>query len=480
MIADLLATQAAATPDAVAIEEPAAGRGLTYAALDAMAGQAAGWLAGQGVGQGDRVALLCRNRAEVFVLLFACWRAGAIVVPLNWRLTPAERAVLLADIEPALVLAEPEFLADGMVSLPASFDAAPVPPCAREPDAIWYLIYTSGTSGEPKGVIYTPRMALANRDNVAAFLALGPGESCLTMLPLFHTAGLNLYALPMLMTGGRVRLLRDADAEAVLAHIGAVTAVFAVPTIYERIARLPAFDAADLSSVRFWGSGGAPLRPDLIERFAARGAILCGGMGMSETGPTAFVMDPASARARPTSVGRAQPLVEVRIMGETGALGPDQVGEIWFAGPGVTPGYWRRPDPRVALDGRRWLRSGDLGRIDAAGYATIVGRIGDMIRSGGETVHASEVEAVLAMHPAVAEVAVAGEADAEWGEVPVAYVVATAPVSTHELAAHCRAHLAGFKAPRRFRFVEALPRNVLGKVMRSRLAELADIQRQPA
>ena len=478
MIPDPLAAQAGRTPDAIAIEEPATGRALTYAALDDEAARAAGWLRAEGVGQGDRVALLSRNRIETFALLFACARIGAILVPLNWRLTAGELAPLLADIAPRLVLAEDEFAGEGRLALPDGFAADPVPPREIDPEAIWYLIYTSGTSGGAKGVIYDFRMALANRDNVAGFLALGPGEACLTCLPLFHTAGLNLYALPMLFGGGRVVLLREADPAAVLRHAAGVSAVFAVPTVYDRIARLADFATADLSAVRFWGSGGAPLPPALIDRFAAQGAILCGGMGMTETGPTAFVMDRAAALGRPGSVGRAQRLVEARIVADGFPLPAGAVGEIWFAGPGVTSGYWRRPDPRVALDGRLWLRSGDLGRMDAEGYVTIVGRIGDTIRSGGETIHAAEVEAVLATHPAVREVAVIGAADAEWGEVPVAYVVADG-ADAATLDAHCRAQLAGFKAPRRYRFVDALPRTALGKVMRTRLAE-APHDRAPA
>lgn len=489
---DLLAQRVALSPDQTAISEPLSGRSVSYAALDDQAGRAAAVLVTLGVVEGGRVALLCRNRIETFTLLFACARLGAILVPLNWRLSENELRKVVANAEPGLLLHDREF-ADCARALAAGEGFAtwcldeeratgfaarmravsePIAPQPRRANRIWYLLYTSGTTGEPKGVIYTYGMALANHVNVAGVLAPTPDDCCLTLLPLFHTAGINLYALPMLFSGGCVLLLPDADAAAALDLVtsGAVSLMFAVPTVYDRMARLEGFACADLSRARYWGSGGAALPDRLVLRFAERGAILCNGMGMTETGPTAFVMDRGQALAKLGSVGRPQLLVEVRLIAGDRVAGVDEPGEVWFAGPGVTPGYWRAPDPVLTLaDGRRWLRSGDLARRDADGYYTIVGRLGDMFVSGGENVHPAEIEGVLARHPAIEEAVVMAEADAEWGEVPVAFLLrrATLPEpDTAELVAFCRSWLAGFKTPRRFAFVDEFPRTASGKARR--------------
>lgn len=485
IVPDLLARRAALSGDRTAFVAGPGWPALSYRALDALADRLAAGLRTHGLAAGDRVAVLAHNRADFFALLFACARTQTILVPLNRRLAGAELEAIVADAAPALLLADAAHLAR----------AAALHPVVRGLDGFardmagagghdgwdaglpWYLLYTSGTTAAPKGVIQTVGMALANLTNAMSATGLSAADTVLASMPLYHTAGINLYALPALLCGATVDLLAEFDAALVAERLatGAATILFAVPQAYQRLFAEPGFRAPP--RLRHWGCGGAPLPPGLIEQAAARDVLLLNGMGMTETGPTAFVMDASGARLRPDSAGRAQLLVDVRIVADGRDCGPGEVGEIWFRGPAVTPGYWRRPAETAAAFADGWLRSGDLGRLDAAGYVTIVGRTKDMFVSGGENVFAAEVEAVLAGHPAIAEAAVLGVADARWGEVGHAWIVArpgaTLP-DAETLDRWCRDRIAGFKVPRGYTVVAALPRTTNGKVRKAELTRLQE------
>ena len=483
---DLIAKRAELTPASVALEEVATGRTLTYAGLEDRAARAAAVMASAGVREGDRVALLCRNRLEFFELLFGCAKLGAVLVPLNWRMPPAELDALIADAAPALLLygdsdaaavaalaAPPPAIAlDG--DYPARIAAAvPHPGRAGWPaEDVWYLLYTSGTTGRPKGVIYVYRMALANHVSIAACIDLRSTDTTATFLPFFHTAGINLHALPTLFAGGRVLLLDGFDADALVGLLEArrLDALFAVPTIYQALLDHPRFAAAPLAHVRHWGCGGAPLPDCLIERYRALGVRLCNGMGMTETGPTAFLVDPADAWDKVGSVGKPQLLCRVRIVDGDGRDVPaGEVGDLLFAGPGVTPGYWRNPEAtRAAFTADGWLRSGDLARRDADGFYYVPGRRKEMFISGGENVYPAEVENVLSAHPAVVDAAVLAAPDPKWGEVGRAFVqlARDARPDDADLAAFCRERLAAYKVPRSFEFVDEFPRTSAGKIQK--------------
>ena len=483
-IPDLLAKRARLNPAAVALEDGMSGRTSTYAALDARAGRAAAMLAMRGIGEGDRVAILSRNRIEFFELLFACARLGAILVPLNWRMPAAELDPLIADCAPALLVAGDEDtgvvarLADPppLLSLEADYEAAlaAVAPITARPHwpaaDTWYLIYTSGTTGRPKGVICTYRMALANYVNITSAAGINASDTTVSFLPHFHTAGINLHALPTLIAGGRVIVLPGFDPAALAALFAArrIDTFFAVPTVYRALLADPAFTAAPLDHVRHWGCGGAPLPDATALACRGLGVRVCNGMGMTETGPTAFLMDPADAWDRIGSVGKPQLLCSVRIVDDAGRELPDgAVGDLLFAGPGVTPGYWRNPEAtRAAFTADGWLQSGDLARRDAEGFYYVVGRRKDMFISGGANVYPAEVENVLAAHPAVTDVAVIGASDPQWGEVGHAFIQLAdgARADRDELAAHCRARLAAYKVPARFEFVTGFPRTSAGKI----------------
>jgi fatty-acyl-CoA synthase len=483
-LVDITAERAALTPHAIAFEDALTGHTLTYATLDDRASRAAAALASCGVAREDRVAILCRNRIEFFEIMFACAKLGAILAPLNWRAPAAELQPLMQDCAPKVLVYGREdaatagaLLAPHRVALDEDYelllaDASPLHTDRRWPgDAIWSLMYTSGTTGKPKGVIQTYQMAAVNAFHVTQAFGVRASDATLNFLPLFHTAGIQLVTLPTLIAGGTVIVLPGFDAARALQLMPRLDVFFGVPAIYQQLALDPDFARADFSHVRAWGCGGAPLADVLVERFAAKGARVCNGYGMTETGPTAFVAAPEDALTKIGSVGKPQMLLDVRIVDASGRdVADGETGEIWMRGPGLTPGYWNRPDETAkTLTPDGWLRSGDIGRRDADGCYYVAGRIKEMYISGGENVYPAEVENVLARHPAVQEAAVVGVADETWGEVGYAFVMLkenAQSVRASELIQFCRANLAGFKTPRQVVFVADFPRTAAGKVQK--------------
>jgi fatty-acyl-CoA synthase len=436
---DLVAKRAELSPRKIALDEPATGRRLSYAELDSRASAAASLMAERGVESGDRVAILCRNRIEFFELMFGCAKLGAVMVPLNWRMPAAELEGLIVDCEPSLLFCGgvdpgiPAALSECVPTIDLddeygkALERAPTRRWRRQWPAasIWYLIYTSGTTGRPKGVIYTYGMALANHVSIGNAIGLGSTDRTVAFLPNFHTAGINLHALPTLIAGGEVTILESFDAEALVALLERrrIDAFFGVPTVYQELLAHPRFADAPLDAVRHWGCGGAPLPDRLVESYRELGVRVCNGMGMTETGPTAFLVDPADAWDRIGSVGKPQLLCGVRVVDPEGRdVADGEVGHLLFSGPGVTPGYWRNEEATRAAFTQGWLRSGDLVRRDPEGFYWVAGRQKEMFISGGENVYPVEVENVLCMHPAVQDVAVLGEPDPKWGEVGRAFV----------------------------------------------------------
>ena len=319
-------------------------------------------------------------------------------------------------------------------------------------------------------------MALSNHVSIGAAIGLSGADRTIAFLPNFHTAGINLHALPTLIAGGQVTILESFDADAL---VGLLTerrldTFFGVPTVYQELLDHPDFARAPLRSVRHWGCGGAPLPDRLVERYRELGVRVCNGMGMTETGPTAFLVDPADAWDRIGSVGKPQLLCNVRIVDREGRdVADGEVGDLLFAGPGITPGYWRNEEAtRAAFVDGCWLRSGDLAKRDPDGFYYIAGRRKEMFISGGENVYPAEVENVLCAHPAVQDVAVLGEPDPKWGEVGRAFVqlASGADPDSGELANFCRQRLAPYKVPRRFDFVDEFPRTSAGKIQKHLLS----------
>lgn len=433
---------------------------------------------------------------KFFELLFACGKLGAVLVPLNWRMPVNELLPLIQDAGPALLFFGQEdaaLAAEAGAEVPmVGFDdtggegyttlrdrAAPYSgPPLWPASATWYLLYTSGTTGMPKAVIQTFAMAVANYVNIRQAMSITGNDVTLNYLPLFHTAGINLVTVPTLFEGGEVLVMPGFDMPRVidLLSTGALDTFFGVPAIYQQISLDPSFDTLDLSQLRSWGCGGAPMPDHLIRRYLERGARVCNGMGMTETGPTVFLMNPSMVEHKIGSVGKPQVLASVRIVDKEGRdVSPGESGELWFGGPGVTPGYWNREDANAeAFSDDGWLKSGDIGRCDEDGYYYLVGRNKDMFISGGENVYPAEIENVLAGHPDILEAAVVAVPDEKWGEVGCAHLLArpghTLP-SDREIAVFCRNRLAAYKVPKQFVIVSDFPRTAAGKIQKHLLEQ---------
>ncbi|MBL4714337.1 MAG: long-chain fatty acid--CoA ligase [Alcanivorax sp.] len=501
---DLLAHRARVSSDRPALEDLHSGERYNYAQFNERAARLAAaardhW----GLKEGDRLAYLGHSRAEFFAMLFGCAKAGLILVPLNWRLAVPELEVLVEDCDPGALIFGAEFDAaaaelqqrcrpltlvalDGAAGEQRDYhrdlaDTRPdlTPHPDKDPDTPWYLLYTSGTTGRPKGVIQTFRMMLANYLNIGLAVNLNGDDVLLNVLPLFHTAGINLYSSAVFMVGGSVLVARAFDPDQALQVLEKrATIFFGVPAVYQALLDHPGFSGERLKGVRSWGCGGAPLSLPVAQRYVDAGIRVRTGMGMTETGPTVFLLDEDKVIDKIGSVGRPQLLTEVRIVDRDGRdVPPGDAGELLIRGPNITPGYWNRPDATAdAIRADGWLHSGDVARCDEDGQYFIVDRWKDMYISGGENVYPAEVEKVLEQHPAIAEVAVVGMPDDKWGEVGKAYYGVhpdqDAP-DPEALRAFCRERLAGYKVPKAFERVEALPRNALGKVTKQELRDHA-------
>ncbi|MCJ7558777.1 MAG: AMP-binding protein [Gammaproteobacteria bacterium] len=492
---DFLARRAELGPHRSAMEDLVTGDRVTYLELHLRTGRSAALLASLGVSRGGRVAILCRNRIEFFEMLFACARLGAILVPLNWRMPGSELRPMLEDCSAHWLIHGAEDAANARELTKPSLALIDLDdetsngfrarrdslaPHAGRPfwqsEETWYLLYTSGTTGTPKAVIQTYGMALMNYINITQAMGARADDTTLNYLPLFHTGGINLVTLPSLIMGARVLITPGFDLERTVELIdsGRLDTFFGVPAVYLAISLHTRFPEMDLSKVRSWGCGGAPLPDPLFRRFAERGVTVLNGMGMTETGPTVFLMDVENASTKIGSVGKPQIMTAVRLVGVDGRDVPQgEIGEVWFFGPGITPGYYNRPDATgVAFTDDGWLRSGDLARQDEDGYYYVVGRLKDMYISGGENVYPAEVENILSHHPCVLEVAVVGVPDERWGETGSAYLMLrpeqTAPTN-QELIQFCRERIASYKVPGRFTIVSEFPRTAAGKIQKHKL-----------
>jgi fatty-acyl-CoA synthase len=495
---DPVAHSAATRPDQTACIEIATGNSLTYAELDGRVARCAGLLAAViGEPAQARVAVIARNSIDQIVLAFACQRAGAIFVPLNWRLAAAELAVLVTDCTPALLVFGEEFgaaalqaagSAPGLQTMPFEGEAGlsariaraaaatAVPAMADDPSII---LYTSGTTGRPKGVIVTRGNAFFAALDFMFLGEVGPRTVAYSDLPLFHTIGLIAICRTTLTMGGTLvisdRFLAERTLSALSNPALGITHYFAVPQIAAALRNDPSYRRADLTRLTAIFVGGAPLTPDLIEAFLADDVKLINGYGMSEAGSVLHVpLDLGAIRASLGSVGLPAPLLELRIVAADGRdVVDDAVGELWLSGPAVSPGYWNKPAETAAAFTDGWYHTGDLVRRDRNGFFRVVDRLKDMFISGGENVYPAEIEAVLLAHPDVLEAAVIGVPDPRWGEAGVAFVVARpgSALAEAELAAHCESRLARYKRPRQFARVETIARTASGKALKQELRE---------
>jgi fatty-acyl-CoA synthase len=501
--ADWTAYNARWFPDALAVEQVEDCRKRTWRQLDDRVGRLAGGLAAScGVTKGQRVAVLAENDIRMFDLQFACMRLGAILVPLNWRLALAELRQLCANSTPTLLVHDDSWaeVAAGIAeavgikrvaswTVPgAEFDIdrlaedGPVYRARREHllSDPTHILYTSGTTGLPKGAVSTFGTLAGAAANVESVTCMtGPGTKQFNPLPLFHAAGLNAFANPILHGGGAVTVARRFDPEQVMRLIGDPANRFshytAMPTMYEFIAKLDRIHSADFSYIRQCHVGGTLAR-EYVEFFADLGLPIQQGYGGTEVGTYASFVPREAVRHKHGSCGKTLRDIHMRLVapGTDVDVADGEVGEAWISGQSVTPGYWNPATEAPELFPDGWYHSGDALHRDADGFHYVVDRYKEMFKSGGESVFPAEVERVLATHPDVDQVAVIPMPDDRWGQVGLAIVVTVrdAALDTEGLALFCRDHLARYKVPKRFVVTTSLPRNATGKVIK------ADLKRQ--
>ena len=479
------------------------GREVPYAELHELVGRFAAGLRSDGVGPGDRVAYAGHNSLTFLVTYFAAIWVGAAFVPVNFRLAAPEIQAVLLDARPDVLVAEPQHAAllddaladvsvrrallvddDPLAEVDVTFSAhwqsflefrsahteIPVHVPQHEED-LAALLYTSGTTGKPKGVMLTHGNLWWNWVNVDSTVDTRFGDVSLAAAPLFHIGGLNAVTLRTITRGGTVVVRRAFDPAQALKDLVQfkVNSMFLVPAMLAAIQRQPGFETADLTSLRSTIAAGAPVPPVLIESFADKGVLIQQAWGLTETAPFATYLEAAMTTSKLGSCGIGMPYTQVKVVDPATLqpiTQPGQTGELWVIGPNVSKGYWNNPDATAAVfteDG--WFRTGDIGYADEDGYFFIVDRLKDMIISGGENVYPAEIENVLNAHAFIEDVAVIGVTDEKWGEVVCAVVsFRDEELTLEDLREFLTGKIARYKLPSRLVVQTEVPRNGAGKL----------------
>lgn len=475
------------SPQALALQDGETGTKWSYAELLEKSQSIAEWLKySKGIQKGDRVALFALNELESIALFFGCQRLGAILVPINFRLTAPELSHIIEDCTPKLILFQPEFLKvveplNGVEKIEfqtlrqlgkprqgVEFAAQPEDPCM--------IIYTSGTTGAPKGAVLTHEMIFWNSVNTTLRLNISQNDKTVIFLPLFHTGGWNVLTTPFLHRGASIILLKKFDADKILQLSASenCTLLFGVPTTMDMMARSSEFGKSDLSRIRYAIVGGEPMPVELIQTWHQKGIAIRQGYGLTEFGPNVFSLNETDAIRKIGSIGFPNFYIEAKVLDSNGKeCAKNEIGELVLKGPTCMHGYWNHPEATRETIQDGWLRTGDLVRKDDEGYYYVVGRKKEMYKSGGENVYPAEIEKVLYSVPGVREAAVIGVKDPTWGEVGKAFVAieAGASVTTESLHAHCLKNLAKFKIPKSFVIVDSLPKSESGKILKRKLLD---------
>ncbi|MFE3164882.1 acyl-CoA synthetase [Streptomyces sp. NPDC059224] len=483
----VLRRSARRTPARVALEY--GDRRWTYGELDDAVSRAASVLLGQGLTRGDRVGTYGHNSDAYLITFLACARAGLVHVPVNQNLTGDDLAYIVGQSGSSLVLADPGLagrLPDGARVLPLRdaegsilarlADAPPYDGPEPRTEDLVQLLYTSGTTALPKGAMMTHRALVHEYLSAIAALDLSAGDRPAHALPLYHSAQMHVFLLPYLAVGATNIVLDGPDGDTLfdLIETGRVDSLFAPPTVWIGLSDRPDFGSRDLGGLRKAYYGASIMPVPVLERLRERlpQLALFNCFGQSEIGPLATVLAPEEHKGRLDSCGRTVLFVEARVVGQDGQDVPDGTpGEIVYRSPQLCEGYWEKPEETQEAFRDGWFHSGDLAVRDAHGFLTIVDRVKDVINSGGVLVASRQVEDALYTHEAVAEAAVIGLPDERWIEAVTAVVVARGEVGEAELIAHVREKIPAFKAPKRVVFVDALPRNASGKILKRELRQ---------
>ncbi|HEX5837913.1 MAG TPA: long-chain fatty acid--CoA ligase [Anaerolineales bacterium] len=502
--ADLLTRRAHLTSDREALYDAISGSRYTYGQLNERACRAANFLRETyGVRKGSRVSILAHNSIAYIDLVFGLGKIGVIFAPLNWRLTSRELTYIVNDCQPEVLIVGPEFVSVWnemkdrvQVQHVIALEGANLPgmeeyedlltiASAGEPDRPelsdedgYCILYTSGTTGLPKGAVLPHRQILWNAINTVISWGLSERDVSPILTPMFHSGGLFVFLLPLFYAGGRIVMARSFDPDASLQLIMAerCTAILGVPTLFQVWMNSPRFAEADFSHVHFFISGGAPCPPSLIEAWSnAKGVTMRQGYGLTEVGVNCFSMTDEDAIRKRGSVGKPIFHSAMRLVDAEGSDVPvGETGELIIKGPHVCAGYWNNPTATAESLRDGWFHTGDMARVDEEGYFYIVGRFKDMIISGGENIYAAEVEAIFREHASVLDAALIGQPDEKWGEVGLMIVVrkSNQTASAEELLQFCQGRLARYKIPRRIEFVDTLPYSPYGKVIKAELRKM--------
>lgn len=494
---DWLEHRARLSPHKDAIIDESTNMTWTFKDLNNRAKSMAGWLSRRGVKKGDRVALLSPNHICYFDLLFACGKIGAILVPLNWRLSVHEIKEILADCTPGLLGIHRQFKDKFADLIDIELDVFFIE--ARDSEEMVYfsgkekflesisevdpllMIYTGGTTGKPKGVVLSHQAVFWNALNTIVSWSLAEDDITLNYMPMFHTGGLNALCIPILMVGGTVVIGESFSGKKAVESLNRYrcTNILLVPTMYHMLIQTEEFQRSTFPHMKIFLSGAAPCPYQIYDAFRKKGLAFKEGYGLTEAGPNNFYISPEDALVKRGSVGKPMLFNSIKLVKPDGSeTAPHEVGELLIKGKHGFSFYWNQNQTTAETIKDGWIYTGDLAKKDEEGFYYIVGRKKDMIITGGENVYPLEIEQWLAEHPAVDEVAVLGLPDDKWGEIVTAFIVPKQPdsLTEEELQDYCSKKLGRYKIPKRIIFVNELPKTHVGKIDKQKLKEIHTVK----
>ncbi|MEH7331312.1 long-chain fatty acid--CoA ligase [Neobacillus drentensis] len=488
---DWLENRARLSPNKPAIIDEKTDKACSFKELNNRAKFTADWLLARGIKKGDRIALISPNHISYFDLLFACGKIGAIFVPINWRLSLQEIKEILEDCTPKLIGYHRQFQGIYKQLMSFSIDSFFIGELACEgistenslkndiveTDPL-AMIYTGGTTGKPKGVVLSHQSILWNAINTILSWGISDNEVTINYLPMFHTGGLNALSIPILMAGGTVVIGEQFTAQKAVESLNRYrcTIVLLVPTMYHSLIQSQEFQNSSFPSMKIFLSGAAPCPLQIYEAFKRKGYAFKEGYGLTEAGPNNFYITPEDALIKRGSVGKPMLFNSIRLVKlDGGQAGQNEVGELLLKGKHSFSHYWNNTQATQEAIKDGWVYTGDLATKDEQGFYYIVGRKKDMIITGGENVYPLEIEHWLSEHPAIDEVAVTGLPDEKWGEIVAAFIVLKhlKSAADEELKSYCEAKLGRYKIPKRFIFLQELPKTHVGKIDKKKLREMS-------